>query len=219
MHKIDHLVTESLISDDITENSPIAPNAKDDTSITNINVLSLQQYHANRRIDNLSSNKLYNVANDINNKLYYFSRDNSCGGNKVITQQKNVRVTIEDLRLLVVEDNSIAQKVVSLMLNALGYQNIKIVETGQQAIEEFNRNKYDLVILDIGLPDINGFDISKAMRKSSENSQAKIIAATAFNRDEIRQQCYLSGFNDIITKPIFIDELKSVLDLWLELRA
>jgi CheY-like chemotaxis protein len=55
------------------------------------------------------------------------------------------------------------------------------------------------------------------MRKSVENSKTAIIAVTAFSRDEIEEKCYSSGINDVITKPIFIDELRNVLESWTDL--
>ncbi len=103
------------------------------------------------------------------------------------------------------------------MLRELGYKNIEIVGTGLRAIDAINLNKYDLIILDIGLPDIDGLNISKEMRKSVENSKTAIIAVTAFSRDEIEEKCYSSGINDVITKPIFIDELRNVLESWTDL--
>lgn len=175
---------------------------------------------ATPKVNNLQNNNshqmTHNIVNDPNNKLttclkeiYSESANTKLDDNIVNKSQKY-------LNLLVVEDDMTSQKVIKHMLSDLGYTEITIVGTGNHAIEAISSAKFDIVIVDISLPDMDGFKISKEIRKSAENNNVAIIAVTAFGRDEIETKCYSSGINDVITKPIFIDELKNVLNTWSE---
>lgn len=203
MHNLRHLNSTDSVYTDSPEVS----------SIPKTNVLSFQQLSIKKNNDQISEHELKNITSNINSKLSHLNNEEYSENNDL----KNHSANIENLRLLVVEDDLASQKVIYLMLRDLGYKNIDLVGTGQRAIEAFTRNKYDLIILDIGLPDIDGLDTSKEVRKSSKNDKTAVIALTAFSREEIEEKCYASGINDVIIKPIFINELRNVLESWTNL--
>jgi CheY-like chemotaxis protein len=120
-------------------------------------------------------------------------------------------------RLLIVEDDCINQKIISLFLKELNYESIDLAGTGQQAISLLNFYDYDLVLLDIGLPDINGIELCKQIRQLSCCNQTPIIALTAFTNEEINRQCLSAGINNVLHKPINLDELNNTLTYWLSL--
>ncbi len=102
------------------------------------------------------------------------------------------------LKVLVVEDNKINQLVTQKIMDK---NNIKcdMVADGFAALHLLETQKYDVILMDINMPIINGFDTSKRIRNLGISTP--IIALTAFDKEEIKEQVYASGMNDIIIKP------------------
>lgn len=130
----------------------------------------------------------------------------------LINQIKIGNVTMHKNTILLIEDNLINIKVATYLLNSLGISDIHVAQSGNEAIELFNKNDYSLILLDIGLPDISGFDICKKIRTISQKHAQPIIAVTAFN--EIKEDCLSNGFDDFISKPLELELLKIILDKW-----
>ncbi len=101
-------------------------------------------------------------------------------------------------RILVVEDNKINQVVTKKILESNNFK-CTIVEDGYAAINLLENEKYDIVLMDINMPIINGFETTKLIR--NKGIQIPIIALTAFDKQEITEQALSSGMNDIIIKP------------------
>lgn len=114
------------------------------------------------------------------------------------------------MKILVVEDNPINQKVAQLFLKNLGYE-ADIAADGQQALAMF-KHGYFLILMDVGLPDIDGLEITQRIRKieRSNGGHITIIAATA-NGESYRQMCLDAGMDDFMTKPILLGELEKIL--------
>lgn len=118
-------------------------------------------------------------------------------------------------KILLVEDSLINQRVASLMLSTLGC-SVDIAHNGFDAIEKFKSKDYDLILMDIGLPDMDGYVTSKKIRRvSTRGKQIPIIALTAFASPEDKKKCLKVSINSVITKPITMDMLKSALTNWL----
>ncbi|MCT0226152.1 response regulator [Synechococcus sp. CS-1328] len=116
------------------------------------------------------------------------------------------------LRLLLVDDILVNQKLVARMLTHLGYE-AAIVNNGQEALEAVDRDPYDVVLMDVQMPVLDGLEASRRIRGSSSLSfQPWIIAMTAHAREEDRQACLEAGMNDYISKPMTLDGLKTVLE-------
>jgi two-component system, sensor histidine kinase len=120
-----------------------------------------------------------------------------------------------NMEVLLVEDNFINQKIAKIMLEEMGCQ-VTIVENGKQALESLEARKdYDLVFMDIGLPDMSGFDLVDKIRKNNLiDKRIPIIAMTAHVLERDRQQCFAVGMDGIIAKPIAHDELVAALQQW-----
>lgn len=115
------------------------------------------------------------------------------------------------LRVLLVEDNSINQKIARIMLEEAGCQ-IDIIGDGATALDHLECiYNYDVIFMDIGLPDMSGFDVVTELRKRKELSNTPIIAMTAHILESDRQRCYDVGMDSIITKPIMHDQLIGTL--------
>lgn len=115
----------------------------------------------------------------------------------------------EYVKILVVEDNLINQKLALQVLKRLGYAT-QIAENGQQALDCLKTGKYDLVLMDIQMPVMDGYTATRQIRTTLQ-SNIPIIAMTAHALASEREQCLQAGMNDFIPKPFQIDELQRVM--------
>lgn len=100
--------------------------------------------------------------------------------------------------ILVVEDNKINQVVTKKIIESNNYQ-CQVADDGYAALEILEKTTFDLILMDINMPGINGFETSKRIREM--NIDTPIVALTAFEKDEIAEEAISSGINDIIIKP------------------
>ncbi|MBT7698397.1 MAG: response regulator [Desulfobacterales bacterium] len=112
------------------------------------------------------------------------------------------------LRILVVEDTPFNQKFVSRLLERWGYDFV-IAENGLFALEEIEKSEFDIIFMDIQMPEMDGFETTIAIRKSEENTDRHIpiIAMTAHAMKDDYDRCIECGMDDYISKPIAIDVL------------
>jgi CheY-like chemotaxis protein/signal transduction histidine kinase len=125
---------------------------------------------------------------------------------QLIQVAKNQR--LEDANVLLVEDNSINQKIVILSLKNK-VKNIDLAGNGKEALDKFGTTKYDLILMDIQMPVMNGIIATKKIREleSSTNMQTPIIAITANALSGDKEACLAAGMNDYISKPFQVDLL------------
>ncbi|WP_320111020.1 response regulator [Draconibacterium orientale] len=112
--------------------------------------------------------------------------------------------------ILLVEDNLLNQKVVIFNLKKYNY-NVTAVTNGSEAIEQVKQHTFDLVLMDIMLPEMNGYEITAAIREY-ENANAienpvPIIAITANTLDNDRERCFKVGMNEYLSKPFTAAQL------------
>lgn len=105
------------------------------------------------------------------------------------------------LRILLIEDNRAAQLAAGHQLHALGCE-VEVADNGKLAIKHAKARTFDLIITDLGLPDIAGCEVAKILRGSGFNMNTPIIALTAHADDEHRQQCQQAGIDQVIIKPL-----------------
>lgn len=107
-------------------------------------------------------------------------------------------------KVLLVEDTPIARKVAVIILNSLGCK-IDIAEKGATAIEMATKNQYDLILMDIGLPDMDGLTVTKCIRqRESKGKHVPIIALTAHSETSIKEQIFEVGLDDLLIKPLTV---------------
>lgn len=122
------------------------------------------------------------------------------------------------LRILVAEDNLVNQKVALRILERIGYHPDFAVN-GRYALEALARQRYDVVLMDVQMPELDGIEATRRIRLVSEsNSQPYIIAMTAHALDGDREHCLRSGMNDYISKPVRIESLIIALQRYQERR-
>ncbi len=116
----------------------------------------------------------------------------------------------KDMCILVVEDNYISYRLLEIHLSQTG---IKIIhaENGIKAIEAVrNRQEIDIVIMDIQIPLLNGYEATREIKKI--RPELVVIAQTAYALDDDRQKCLDSGCNDYISKPIEVETMLSLIN-------
>ncbi|HEY5407905.1 MAG TPA: two-component regulator propeller domain-containing protein [Ginsengibacter sp.] len=116
------------------------------------------------------------------------------------------------LEILVAEDNLVNQKVISHILNKLGYKPV-IVEDGAKAVEEVRQKHYDIILMDMQMPEMDGIQATRVIRDTLEN-QPIIIALTANTMEGDQEECLRAGMNDYLAKPVRLEELTSRLEKW-----
>jgi PAS domain S-box-containing protein len=110
------------------------------------------------------------------------------------------------LQSLLVEDDSFNQLIATTVLERLGYQ-IDLAKNGVEALQAVQTNDYDLILMDIQMPEMDGLMATKLIRQNPENSHLRIVAMTANVLPEDRQACFDAGMDDYISKPIDIQEI------------
>jgi len=114
------------------------------------------------------------------------------------------------VKILVVEDNPTNLQVVITVLNALGYEPDTAVD-GQTGIQMAEANGYDLILLDVQLPDIDGWTVARHLRQYVREKRLTIVAITANVTPEDRQRCFEAGMDDFVMKPFKISTLKDMI--------
>jgi two-component system aerobic respiration control sensor histidine kinase ArcB len=121
-------------------------------------------------------------------------------------------------RILVVEDSLVAAKVLNNILSDLNC-SVDIAETGKLAVYMAKRNDYDLIFMDIGLPDIDGYETTKHIRLNElYKKHVPIIALTAHIDEENKQRCIQIGMNAVLTKPLGKEKAEDILDSFIAFR-
>ncbi|MFK7845901.1 MAG: ATP-binding protein [Rhodothermales bacterium] len=114
------------------------------------------------------------------------------------------------LRILLVEDNVINQKVALRLLEGLGF-TADIAGNGEESLDALIRQPYDLVLMDVQMPIMDGLTATRKIRASSARRQPYILGVTANVMEEERRECLSAGMDDYITKPIVFEELERAL--------
>ena len=120
----------------------------------------------------------------------------------------------EITRILVVEDNHIAQKIASLVIESLNCEH-DIIDNGTYALELFSENRYDLVFIDLGLPDRDGYSVAIEMREIENKfslAPAAIIGLSVHTGEKQKKQAIDAGMNDYIVKPLTRENCQTILE-------
>jgi len=135
--------------------------------------------------------------------------------NMTTTTENNIDLP-QDLSILVAEDNPINQKVASLTLKHLGL-NCDVAKNGLEAFELYKQKQYDIILMDMQMPVLDGISASKKIRSfeatENINNSTYIVALTANASTEDRDLCIEAGMNNFISKPFKKEILKAILSM------
>jgi signal transduction histidine kinase/CheY-like chemotaxis protein len=124
-----------------------------------------------------------------------------------ISPQVDISNIKNDINILIVEDNKMNQKVIGTMLRTLGY-SFDFAEDGYEGFLQAKAKKYDLIFMDLVMPEMNGYD--SAQRIHAFDKSVLIVAFTADNMPDAKIKAQMSGIREFITKPVRIEELKKL---------
>lgn len=111
---------------------------------------------------------------------------------------------------MLAEDNPVNQKVALLMLKKLGYR-ADVAANGHEVLQALKRQKYDAVLMDVQMPEMDGFEAAKVIRERRMERKPHIIAVTAHALEGDRKRCLEAGMDDYISKPVRLEELIEAL--------
>jgi PAS domain S-box-containing protein len=120
------------------------------------------------------------------------------------------RADVRDVTVLVVDDNADSADSLREMLNAAGYK-ASSTYTGRSALDAVAEDKPDVALLDIGLPDIDGYEVCRRIRSQSGMHQPVLIAVTGWGQERDKERAIASGFNGHLTKPADPGKLMAML--------
>jgi len=134
------------------------------------------------------------------------------GTPEVVTRHR-IAESRRHLTILLAEDNPVNQEVAATMLRKRGH-HVDLVSTGTAAVAAVSRGHYDVVLMDIQMPEMDGLDATRAIRAMPTHSDLPVVALTAHALAEERQNCLAAGMNAYVTKPFKAFELFAAAEGW-----
>jgi CheY-like chemotaxis protein len=123
----------------------------------------------------------------------------------------NDKAEINPIKILLAEDNVSSQKVALQMLKRLGYR-ADVAANGIEACQALERQTYDIVLMDVRMPEMDGLEATRIIRQRWPNRGPNIIAITAHALQDDKERCLNAGMDDYISKPVRVEELARVLE-------
>jgi len=117
----------------------------------------------------------------------------------------------KDLRILLAEDNPVNQRMAVLMLKKLGYK-ADSVANGREVLQALERQSYDLILMDVQMPGMDGMEATKEIRRLWPSGGPRILALTAHTIAGDKEKCLEAGMDDYLCKPINLEDLKAALN-------
>ena len=186
---------------------------------------SNSKYFKTHLIKPIKESKLKKICIELLQKRVIINEDVNLTNkkNNIILDKYIIQNDLSELksnvRILLAEDVYINQKVVISFLNKMGFDNIRVVDNGQQCVNIAKNNDFDIILLDIRMPIMNGEIVLQELDKFYSRSSKRrpyIVAVTAYCLREDRTKYLNMGFNDYIPKPITIDDLSRCLNHFIE---
>ena len=129
------------------------------------------------------------------------------------TTQAPISAVVDGLDVLLVEDNVVNQRVAVRLLERLGCR-VRVAHDGAEAIREFDRETPALVLMDCMMPELDGYAATSELRTRQAARAVPIVAMTASTRQGELETCLAAGMDDLVRKPLRVDELRAALDRW-----
>jgi PAS domain S-box-containing protein len=150
-------------------------------------------------------------ASQLYNALLQLLTSGEAGAAEAAEPSTEGKPVTSSLRILLAEDNAMNQKVALRLLERLGY-GADVASNGLEALEALERQTYDVVLMDVQMPELDGLDASRRIcERWPEGSRPYIVAMTANALPEDREACFAAGMNDYVAKPIRAEELATAL--------
>lgn len=112
--------------------------------------------------------------------------------------------------ILLVDDNPAGAQTMSMLLSYQGYSVLQ-ASTGNEALTLFEENSPSIILLDIGLPDINGLEVARSIRNTQGDRKPLLVAVTGWGADTDKKKTHDAGFDLHLTKPVNYDEIEKIV--------
>ena len=119
-------------------------------------------------------------------------------------------------RILIVDDSASMRRIVRLILQSLGFTNVEEAEDGREALASIRSQRYELVLSDCNMPNMNGIELLSTLRQDSELNDIPFIVMTSTDQKETLLEMVKAGASDYIEKPFQADALKAKLAKYLD---
>ncbi|MGM0607370.1 MAG: response regulator [Candidatus Muiribacteriota bacterium] len=166
--------------------------------------------------------KPFNKTNLIQNilKLISQNKENILYENETKKNLEYNELTFrKDIKILLVEDNEVNREFFTTMIDGMGLK-CDIAKNGKEALEKVSKNFYDVVFMDIQMPEMDGLTATKKIRKlDSENKNTLIIALTAYTMKSDLKKCIDAGMDDYLAKPLQIESIENILIKYFRLQT
>jgi len=136
----------------------------------------------------------------------------SAGKKKIPPQRRSATTAVAPRHILIVDDNEDNAQMLGLLLEFAGHQ-VEVVHDGQEAIQAVRDRSPDVILLDIGLPGLNGFEVAERIRHDRAIRQPMIIAVSGYGRGDDRRRSEAAGIDAHLVKPVDQSKLESLLEL------
>lgn len=127
--------------------------------------------------------------------------------------EEDFRQALDGARVLVAEDEEINQLIAREILEDAGMR-VDLVRTGREALEALNERTYDVVLMDVNMPELDGYEVTRRVRREAGLEELPILAMTADAMQGTRERCLSAGMNAYVTKPIEVPVLLETLARW-----
>ncbi len=145
-----------------------------------------------------------------------FAKDTAAKTAKVVAQRPAAAGhAIRGARILLVEDNEINQQVAQEILESAG-TTVTIANDGREGVEKVKTAEFDCVLMDCQMPEMDGYEATRAIRQDPQFASLPIIAMTANAMSGDREKCFNAGMNDHVAKPIDVEDLFSAMAKWID---
>jgi len=192
---------------------------KNQLNLEHIPKIVLVTAYANQPINKANNNGIDDyLIKPISQSVLYDSIIN------IFTDQQTVKIlpngettsfySLSDKHVLLTEDNLTNQEVACALLDELELQ-VSIANNGKEAVQAIKNTHFDLIFMDLQMPEMDGFEATRLIRKDSNYQQTPIIAMTAHAMQGDREKCLNAQMDDYITKPIDVDKFFSKIEKWL----
>lgn len=125
-------------------------------------------------------------------------------------EDENSKTGLLHRRILVVDDNPDSADTLALLIQMLGAE-VRVARGGADALAQIDSFRPETVLLDISMPDMDGYEVAQRIRSQPGSADIMLIALTGWSQEEDRQRAEASGFNHHLFKPLDIDSLRTLL--------